>query len=68
MTLSQLKVLVKTSNKVFIWSTLSETHSAYFNISKATILDYLDSIDSTNSAFNVELDEVGDLYLGAGND
>ena len=64
MKLEQLKVMIKASNKVFIWSSLSANCGAYFNISKTTLIEYLNII-SSDEDFIVEIDELGDLYLGA---
>lgn len=63
MKLEQLKVIIKASNKVFIWSSLSANCGAFFNVSKSALADYLSSIASEDD-FIVELDEIGDLYLG----
>jgi hypothetical protein len=63
MKLEQLKVLVKASNKIFIWSNLSSQHGAYFHVTKSAVSDYLNTLSSQDD-FSVEIDELGDLYLG----
>jgi hypothetical protein len=63
MKLEQLKIIVKASNKVFIWSKLSNQHGAYFHVNKSTVTEYLAAINTTDD-FSVEIDELGDLYLG----
>lgn len=63
MRLEQLRLLIKASNKIFIWAQLSETCSAYFQVSKSTLNEYLVTV-ATNDDFPVEIDEVGDIYLG----
>jgi len=63
MKLEQLKVIVKASNKVFIWSKLSSQCGAYFHVNKSTVTEYLGTI-ATDDDFAVEIDELGDLYLG----
>jgi hypothetical protein len=63
MNLEQVKVLVKASTKIFIWSSLSPECGAYFPVSKAALSDYLNTI-TTDGDFLVEMDELGDLYLG----
>lgn len=63
MKLEQLKVLVKASNNIFIWSQLNSDHGAYFQVTKAALNDYLRTI-TTTSDFPVEIDEIGALYLG----
>lgn len=63
MKLEQLKVLIKASNKIFIWSKLSHQCGAYFHVNKATLSEYLVTI-ATDDDFIVEIDELGDLYLG----
>lgn len=64
MKLEQLKVIVKASNKVFIWSNLSDQCGAYFHVTKSAISEYLNTL-LTEDNFLVEIDELGDLYLGA---
>jgi len=64
MKLEQLKVLIKATNKIFIWSNLSDQCGAYFHVNKATLSEYLNTI-TTEDDFKVEMDELGDLYLGA---
>jgi hypothetical protein len=64
MNLEQIKILVKASNKIFIWSSLSQQCGAYFNISKSALSEYLSTI-ATDDDFPVEMDELGDLYLGS---
>lgn len=63
MKLEQLKVIVRASNKIFIWSQLNPECGAYFQVTKAALNDYLRTI-TISSDFLVEIDEIGDLYLG----
>jgi len=64
MKLEQIKVLVKASPKIFLWSSLTQQHGAFFHVSKSAVSEYLNSI-TTDDDFLVEIDQVGDLYLGS---
>ena len=61
---SFLESLVKASPKVFVWVTFSNNHSAYIQISKTALQEYVSSLDDSTDEFFVEILNNGELYLG----
>ena len=61
-----LSAFIKAAPKVFVWVSFSKKNSAYIQVSKTALQEYISSLDENNSTneFYVEILDNGELYLG----
>ena len=61
-----LSALIKAAPKVFVWISFSNKNSAYIQVSKTALQEYISSLDENDSIddFFVEILDNGELYLG----
>ena len=61
-----LATLIKAAPKVFVWVSFSNKNSAYIQVSKTALQEYISSLDEDDSTdkFFVEMLDNGELYLG----
>lgn len=60
-----LSALIKAAPKIFVWVSFSPAHTAYIQVTKSAIVEYLDSLEAVSiQNFYIETTDDGELYLG----
>jgi hypothetical protein len=62
-TFEQAKTLCKAAPKIFAWVQVCPSQGAYFQVTKTSLVEYLDNVESEDHVF-IELGEEGEIYLG----